>query len=170
MLLVVAVAGLWVANHRRLQKYKPQDDPTGLLVITHSPFWILLGVIITGLWAANHFRWNDELSEPIGLYMVTHDGVDRGKLVILAMPMKVIAALPGDRVKFSPEGVYINGKYWPESAPEASIPHSYQYGTYTVPDEMFLAMGHNPDSYDSRYYGFVPLGLIKATAAPVWVK
>src|SRR5260370_29836776 len=60
-----------------------------------------------------HFQGNSSASEPRGFYRITHEPFRRGGYVILKMPLKRIAALPGDRVCVSPKGVYCTGNLVP---------------------------------------------------------
>jgi len=107
---------------------------------------------------------------PAGIYRVKAlTKVSRGDLVYLRMPIKRALALPGDHVRFTPQGVYREGKLIPNSAPEAGIPRVCPYGDYTVPPEMFLGMGtHNPDSWDGRYLCFLPLSIVAGKVIQIW--
>jgi type IV secretory pathway protease TraF len=94
-----------------------------------------------------------------------------GGLVILRMPIKRALALPGDHVRFTPQGIYREGKLIPNSAPEPGLPRVCPFGNYTVPAEMFLGMGTNdPDSWDARYVCFLPLSLVSGKVTPLWIR
>lgn len=107
---------------------------------------------------------------PVGVYRIRPAAHVRfGDLVSLRMPLKQVWALPGDHVTFAPEGVYRDGKLIPNSAPEPGLARVCPFGNYTVPPDMFLAMGtNNPDSWDSRYTCFLPLSLIAGKVQPLW--
>lgn len=107
-------------------------------------------------------------SEPVGPYRLTHEPLKRGQIVTFRVLMKHIAALPGDHVRFSPKGVYVNGKWQPMSIPEAGVPRVCPYGDYTVPDNMVLALSDNPDGFDGRYICFLPQDMILSTAEWGW--
>ena len=109
---------------------------------------------------------------PVGLYRIKPAATPhRGELALLRMPIKQIWALPGDRVQFTPEGVYREGKLIPNSAPEPELPRVCPFGSYTVPAGMFLGMGTNdPDSWDARYVCFLPLSLIAGKVTPIWTR
>jgi len=109
---------------------------------------------------------------PIGLYRVKPAAKpNRGELVLLRMPIKQIWALPGDHVRFAPEGVYREGQLIPNSAPAPGLTHVCPYGDYTVPPDMFLGMGTNdPDSWDGRYLCWLPLSLIAGKVSPIWTR
>jgi type IV secretory pathway protease TraF len=107
---------------------------------------------------------------PVGLYRVKPAGrVNYGDLVLLRMPIKRALALPGDHVRFTPRGVYREGKLIPNSAPEPGLARVCPFGSYTVPPGMFLGMGTNdPDSWDGRYLCWLPQSLIAGQVKPVY--
>ena len=129
-------------------------------------------VLIGTLDAASifHIRGNASSSEPLGIYRLTHEPLTRGAFVVLKLPLKQIAALPGDTVRVTPEGSYVNGKLWPYSGIPANAPNHFPFGTYRLhPNEMWV-LGDNPLSYDSRYFGMIPESLVNATAKPLFIK
>ena len=86
--------------------------------------------------------------------------------------IKRLAGLPGDQLRIDPPFLYINGKkaegYGFERVMSARPPYrGYTFGqqnlskpdqTYTVPRDGYFAMGDNSyNSFDSRYWGPVPL-------------
>jgi conjugative transfer signal peptidase TraF len=88
--------------------------------------------------------------------------------------VKPIAATAGDIVAISPTGVMVNGRAVQDTAqlsrdsggrPLKSVPA----GTYPVaPGEVWLLSGHDPRSFDSRYFGPVPAANVQGSALPVW--
>jgi type IV secretory pathway protease TraF len=108
----------------------------------------------------------------VGLYRITPVAKpNRGELALLRMPIKQIWALPGDHVRFTPQGVYREGKLIPNSAPAPGISRVCPFGSYTVPPGMFLGMGTNdPDSWDGRYVCWLPLSLIAGKVTPIWTR
>jgi Signal peptidase, peptidase S26 len=72
--------------------------------------------------------------------------------VVLKLPLKQIAALPGDTVRVPREGSYVNGKPWPGSGIPASAPTHFPYGNYLLHPNQQWVLGDNPLSYDSRYF------------------
>ena len=133
---------------------------------------IALGVVLIGaLAAASIFdiRGNGSPSEPRGIYRLTHEPLIRGAYVVLEMPLKQIAALPGDTVRVTPEGSYVNGKLWPHSGIPASAPNHFAFGTYLLHPNQLWVLGDNPLSYDSRYFGMIPESLVNATAKPLLI-
>ena len=137
--------------------------------MSKTALYAFLAVTVAALFILTHFTLNLSPSEPIGLYRPTHSPFKRGAMVLLRMPLKTIAALPGDHVTFAAEGIYVAGKLVPDSAPEPGLPH-FPFGSYLVPPDMFLALAQHPDSWDGRYVGFLPESLLSSTVQPVWIQ
>jgi conjugative transfer signal peptidase TraF len=88
--------------------------------------------------------------------------------------VKRVAALPGDLVVVDESGLTVNGTPLPRTArlrrdsdgrPVAAVPP----GRYRVePGTVWLYATHSPKSWDSRYYGAVPLGGVRSTALRLW--
>jgi signal peptidase I len=101
--------------------------------------------------------------------------IKRGDIVIFKYPLdesqnyvKRVIGLPGEQVQITGKTVYINGKalYEPYARfSEASPAHAgnvknpdRNYGPVTIPQNHLFVMGDNRDnSYDSRFWGFVPV-------------
>jgi type IV secretory pathway protease TraF len=110
-------------------------------------------------------------SEPRGFYRLTRRPITRGAFVQLKAPLKKVAAVPGDTVRVTADGVYINGKRWPDSAiPTDSTFVHYPFGTYTVQTGQLWLLGENPLSFDSRWFGPVPAVLVNSTVQPLLTK
>ncbi|MGK7346220.1 MAG: conjugative transfer signal peptidase TraF [Candidatus Nitrospinota bacterium M3_3B_026] len=85
---------------------------------------------------------------------------------------KVIAALPGDTVDVTDSGSFVNGALLPNSAP---LLHDSKgrampllRGRFILPAETaWLYSGHSPRSFDSRYYGPVPLSGVRGQLFPL---
>jgi signal peptidase I/conjugal transfer pilin signal peptidase TrbI len=133
---------------------------------------IALGVVLIGTLAtASIFdiRGNASPSEPLGIYRLTHEPLTRGAFVVLKLPLKKIAALPGDTVRVTPAGSYVNGKLWPHSAIPTGAPNHFPFGTYQLHPNQIWVLGDHPLSYDSRYFGMIPESLVNATAKPLLI-
>ncbi|HVN90984.1 MAG TPA: S26 family signal peptidase [Candidatus Binataceae bacterium] len=135
------------------------------LIVTTSALAIIL--FLLGL---RYFGVTGALtdSEPWGFYRVSHEPIRRGGMVELRSLIKHIAAVPGDTVRVTPEGSYVNGKLWPDSGIPVSAPYRpFPYGTYTLAPGQYWILGHNPASWDSRYIGMIPRDLINTTVKPL---
>ena len=124
---------------------------------------------------------------PLGLQEVRHSaGTDYVKRII---------GLPGDRIVYRHETLYINGIEVPDKSmglykgPEISGAELYQenlgkvihdiliipgaqpvQGEWTVPADEYFVMGDNRDnSFDSRYWGFVPEKDLVGRAFFIWM-
>jgi len=88
----------------------------------------------------------------------------RQQIVVFRAPLpgtpdyiKRLIGLPGDNLEIREGVVYINGKKLDEPYRAAPPNPTDNYGPVTVPKNEFFMMGDNrDDSYDSRYWGFVP--------------
>jgi conjugative transfer signal peptidase TraF len=89
--------------------------------------------------------------------------------------LKIVAAAAGTAVDVQPEGLTINGRPVAHSAVLARDSHARElphmpWGSYTIaPGELWLLSTYDPRSWDSRYYGPVPITAVIATARPVLV-
>ena len=89
--------------------------------------------------------------------------------------LKPVAATEGDVVVISAAGAAVNGQPIPDTAQLATdsagrpLEH-FASGTYRVASgEMWLLSGHDPRSFDSRYFGPVPEAKVEGIARPLWV-
>jgi len=82
--------------------------------------------------------------------------------------LKRIGAVPGDLVDLEPSGVAVNGERLPDSAPAMSdsrgrpLPHAPWGRTVVAPGEVWLIGIETTRSWDSRYFGPVPLDHVHA--------
>ena len=89
--------------------------------------------------------------------------------------VKPVAAVAGDLVAVTPQGIAVDGKSVAGTKPlaedEAGRPlHPIPPGAYRVaPGEVWLLSGHDPRSFDSRYFGPVPAANVTGVARPLWV-
>jgi type IV secretory pathway protease TraF len=109
-------------------------------------------------------------SEPIGLYIQVGGLPHRGSLVQLRPLMKNLAGVPGDVIRVTPEGSYINSKLWANSA-IPKVTHGYRpfpFGTIRLQPNQYWMLGSSNDSWDSRWLGPITGDLIAATIQPLW--
>ena len=82
--------------------------------------------------------------------------------------LKRIGAVPGDLVDLEPDGIAVNGARLPDSAPALSdsrgrpLPHAPWGRAAVAPGEVWLIGIETTRSWDSRYFGPVPLDHIHA--------
>lgn len=84
--------------------------------------------------------------------------------------LKPVAAVTGDRVEVNETGMAINDETVPETkrlpAQEAAIP----VGVYTVnKDEIWVIANRHPLSFDSRYFGPIPVAQVEGVAKPLLI-
>lgn len=90
-----------------------------------------------------------------------------------SMPLlKPIAALPGDVVEITDMDVQVNGvAVVPAGRSEDGMGRPLPLlpnGTYRVrAGEVWLLSGHNPNSFDSRYFGGIPIASLARSARPL---
>ena len=112
---------------------------------------------------------------------VVHQGVARGYIRAGSCPsgiepvVKPIAAIGGDVVTVGRSGISVNGlamrgtAQLPRDAGGRTL-HGVPAGVYTVePEHVWLLAPRNRRSFDSRYFGEVPVSSIQAAARLLWV-
>jgi conjugative transfer signal peptidase TraF len=88
--------------------------------------------------------------------------------------MKPIAAVAGDRVEVTTNGIRVNGKLIPNSAAHFKDHHGrrlypWPNGEYIVPaGSLWVVSDFNSWSFDSRYFGPIPSSLVQHHLRPVW--
>ena len=89
--------------------------------------------------------------------------------------VKPVAAVGGDLVTVSANGISVNGApvantaalAWDEAG---RVLHPMPAGSYRVtPDEVWLLSGRDPRSFDSRYFGAFPVADVVGVARLLWV-
>jgi len=134
--------------------------------------------------------WNTTASTPIGLYAVTQGTLKRGDLLVARLPrdlellavsrailapktpvLKPVAALAGDLVCRAGLAVHINGRFAAiargRDRQGRRLP-SWQGCRRLSASQVFL-LAHHPGSFDSRYYGPLPLVFSRGVATPLVV-
>jgi conjugative transfer signal peptidase TraF len=142
--------------------------------------------------------FNHSPSLPIGFYRTQRDRLDRGDLVLACLPEnasrlglergylrvglcpsgaepvgKRLAAIPGDRFSIDADGIRVNDELLAYSAPQpsdhnAQIMPTLRLVERTLTPAEVLLYRDLAESYDSRYYGAIPLTLVQARLEPLW--
>lgn len=142
-------------------------------------------------------RVNTTRSLPMGFYAVTNDAFSElidfcpegnaAKESILreyrnsgscpdgAEPLiKPVVAREDDVVEFSSRGISVNGKLLKNTVPlpldaAGRLLTHWKFGVYRVASgEVWVASTYNYGSYDSRYFGPVPISSIRNRLRPIW--
>jgi conjugative transfer signal peptidase TraF len=87
--------------------------------------------------------------------------------------IKPVVAWPGDTVTITPFGVAVNGSFIRNSMAltkdrNGKELHHYAFGNYKVREgELWVVSSYSPKSFDSRYFGPIPIAAVKAWAKPL---
>lgn len=155
----------------------------------------LLGLIAGGASLAG-LRLNTTPSAPEGLWRVSplpSSGIARGAMVEVCPPdmpivtvmrdraylppgrcepgvaplLKPVAAVPGDQVTITQGNAIVNGRVLSQTAAAPNVP-GWPAGTYTVePGTVWLFSSYSESSFDSRYFGPVPVANVSGLATPL---
>ena len=166
--------------------------------VPRSVWLALLVVSLLPLLLDPFIRYPVSGSSPPGLYLLTYQPIRRGSWVAVCLPdriaqlgrrrgyleagrcgnasevLKHVVALPGDVVRVTDRGLSINGVALPGSArldrdSAGRLVPSIPPGVYPVaPGMVWLVSTYNPKSWDSRYYGPVPLVGVRSSARLLW--
>jgi conjugative transfer signal peptidase TraF len=149
------------------------------------------------------YRINVTPSVPVGIWRVmpVSGKIERGQIVSICPPLnaafieasargylskgrcpgglepmlKPVAAIAGDAVEQSPDGLVLNGEAFPNTAALAAdslgrpltSPHATRFAI--AANEVFLLSTATVLSFDSRYFGPLPVTAVDGIAIPVWV-
>ena len=89
---------------------------------------------------------------------------------------KVVCALSGDTVTITTAGLVVKGELLHNSRPLTAdhqgrpLPHLALGPTVVGAEEVWIWSSYSPFSFDSRYFGPVPLGQIRARVRPIWTR
>lgn len=165
---------------------------------TFVPFGLLLLLCLAGVGLREvGIAFNFTPSLPLGAYVQTSLPLTRGTLVSVCVAeeaareareldllaagrcpggvvplLKRIAAVEGDVVEITAEGVFVSDRLLQFPAPKRSARghrlRTWPLGRYDVkPGELWLTAKH-PRSWDSRYFGPVEAASVVGTYRPLW--
>ena len=178
---------MWKCGRRRIRVVAALETATLGLVCAAG------AAAITGA------RINTSYSLPLGIYIQTDDA--RAVLIEFcpvepfaaessqrgyrtrgracpdgAVPiLKPVVAVAGDLVSVAADGIRVNGKLLPKTAPlfcdgAGRSLHPWPFGTYAVEKgTVWVASTYNRGSYDSRYMGPIRTAQIRARLRPLWL-
>lgn len=160
-----------------------------LLTLLTAELFACLFVIIAWFDPKPRLIWNASASAPIGLYRL-HPGIPAsiGNWVAIMPPsglarfmaerhylpvgvplLKRVGALPGQQVCRHGRVITVDGQ-----AVATALPHDRRgraltswHGCSTVPANALFLLNPAPDSFDSRYFGAVPISGLQGVAMPV---
>ena len=161
----------------------------------HRALSLLAGAVIAGcvveLVAAPRplLVWNVTHSAPVGLYRQVLADVDHGAWVLVRAPraaaelaasrgylprsvpmVKQIAATSGDRVCRFGQSVTVNGHGVAQALWQDSFGRKLPVwsGCIRLKDDQIFLITNPPASFDSRYFGPVPVANVIERIAPLW--
>jgi signal peptidase I len=154
-----------------MRLYSAVRVPIGRGIVIASA--VIFATIILGVSAG--YRVNVTPSLPLGLYRLTpvHGPLRPGELVTFRLPVplrlhrflgsftKPVAGLPGDRVCVEGGQLRINGVHYGPILATAPV-HALQDGEcITVGEGHVFIASASPRSYDSRYFGAIPIAEVQ---------
>ncbi len=121
------------------------------------------------------FRWPGDraaVRKPGGVEFLPASGVKEARSKDY---IKRVVGLPGDTVEVIDRQILVNGNPWEDpygvhkGATFGDSNKSYNFGPYAVPEGHVFVMGDNRErSYDSRFWGPVPIADIKGRAFTIY--
>ena len=85
---------------------------------------------------------------------------------------KYIQAISGDEVRFTSDGIIVNGKLLENSKPYAmdgeGRPMPVMLQDMVLPKDELVLINNYAGSFDSRYYGPIPSRYVVGTLKPIW--
>lgn len=165
-----------------------------VLTLSFSLFVLSIGFRISGIYI------NTTPSLPVGFYKVVDEPIVNGAYVAFCPPqnevfdmardrsyinrgdcpggygllLKRVFAQSGDTVFIDQAGIFVNGKYLPNSAQlkidaEGHALPQYQLDQRVLDDSEYLLLSDvNPQSFDARYFGLITRDQIRKVVRPIF--
>lgn len=153
---VLVMVLLWqyvIANYSLGLNFQDVKCLPGTVYWTHKT-----GITANTLSRGTIYTWRSRNLEP-----VLQDGLPLGKIA---------AAVPGDHVVVTSEGISINGKFWGALNPivltKAKLDPTKLAADYIVAPDEVLMLGTLPRSYDGRYWGPVKISQLDGRSWRLW--
>ena len=112
--------------------------------------------------------------EPFASFALSRGYRNPGSCPDGGMPLlKPVVAIAGDLVEFSERGIAVNGHFFDNTAPlttdSCGRPLTpWLFGNYRVaPGTVWVASSYSPKSFDSRYFGPIPVAAIQDHVRPM---
>lgn len=113
-------------------------------------------------------------AEPFASFAISRGYRERGACRDGATPLlKPVVARAGDVVEVSGQGIAVNGRLLPNTAPRVADTHGralvpWPFGRYVVaPETLWVASSYEARSFDSRYFGPIPTSSIRDHVRPL---
>ena len=156
---------------------KPLNSKKGLIAL------VLAGLFIAGAnWVPNHLNLTVSPSLSQRVFWLTEfqpEKAWRGQCILFERQLpgapttqvtKMMSCLPGDTLTVKGLEYFCNGASLGvalEKSTSGKTLDRFQFNGQ-IPEGNYFVMGHNPKSYDSRYFGFIQKEEIKHEAIPLF--
>ena len=120
----------------------------------------------------------------VGKLLKNFDEIERGDIVVFVYPpdprkdfVKRVIGLPGDLIEIIDKELYINERLFKEIYVIHTDDHIFpakinsrdNFGPIRVPEDSLFVLGDNRDaSFDSRFWGFVELSMVKGKVTRIY--
>jgi conjugative transfer signal peptidase TraF len=154
-------------------------------IVALTPAFLIVAAAAAGV------RLNTSVSMPQGLYVRWPSGplvefcppgdgsrisMERGYRHAGSCPdggaplLKPVIAGEADQVTVTDQGIVVNGRLAPRTAPLARDSQGRQLTYYRGSGRgLWVASGYDRRSFDSRYFGPIEVGAVNSHARPLWV-
>jgi signal peptidase I len=162
--LWVALAFFLITGTMVQARVIPSGSMENTLLVGDHLLMSRLGYDATVPFTRLHMRlWREPHRQQVIIFRAPLPGSDEDFI-------KRLIAVPGDTVEIRAGVVFVNGRALSEPYRNGPPDAFDNYGRVTVPAHNFFVLGDNrDDSYDSRYWGFVPEANILGTPVVIYM-